>query len=313
MEIAIGIFESRAKAEEAVKELRRNQIPGEAIIFLTGSEKEALSFTQELGTYVGGLMIGAVQASADQLQSALALIPGFGQIYAIGIGGAALLAYLGSKMGARTGKGYSLNFGATTRHGRTPLNALHFVEVMRRGRSIVIVQSKFRDVAEEATKILDRLGLGEQAAEEAAASEEAAGAQPAATSKSSDFGVTKVRIPIAPTAQSSIRETDGVTIMDFRGRIDFGGGSQKLREMIERAVASGSKKILMNMKQVDFVDSSGIGEMVRAHVALSKAGGHLKLVNLSKHVKRLLEVTSLDRVFQVFDDEGSAIKSFASH
>jgi anti-sigma B factor antagonist len=304
VEIAIGIFESRALAEEAVKELQGNQIPGEAIIFLTGSEKEALSFRQEVGAYVGGLMGGAVQASAGQLQSALALIPGFGQVYAIGIGGAALLGYLGAKLGAKAARSYSENFGSTTRHGRTPLNAMHFIEVMRHGRSIVIVQSKFRDVAEEATRILDRLGLGEQtSAEEQAAT--------AATEETS--GETKSQAPVTAKAQTSMREADGITIVDLRGRIDFGDGSKKLREMIEKIIAGGSKNMLVNMKEVDFVDSSGIGEMVRGHVALCKIGGHLKLVNLSKHVKRLLEVTALNKVFEVFDDEAAAITSFESH
>ena len=100
MEIAIGIFDSTERAEQAVKDLRQNQIPGQAIIFLTGSENEAMSFTKELGTYVGGVMGGAVQFTAGQIGSALALVPGFGQVYAIGLGAAALLHYLGSKVGA---------------------------------------------------------------------------------------------------------------------------------------------------------------------------------------------------------------------
>jgi len=66
------------------------------------------------------------------------------------------------------------------------------------------------------------------------------------------------------------------------------------------------------MKEVDFVDSSGIGEMVRGHVQLAKIGGQLKLVNLSKHVHMLLQVTSLDKVFEIFDNELDGIKSFAS-
>jgi anti-sigma B factor antagonist len=77
-------------------------------------------------------------------------------------------------------------------------------------------------------------------------------------------------------------------------------------------MACGATKVLLNMQEVDFVDSSGIGEMVRGHVHLAKIGGQLKLVNLSKHMNMLLQVTHLNKVFEIFDDEVEGIKSFAS-
>ena len=282
MEIAIGIFDSTERAEQAVKELRQSQIPGQAIIFLTGSENEAMTFTKELGAYVGGVMGGAVQFTAGQIGSALALVPGFGQVYAIGLGAAALLHYLGSKVGATAVKrSLEASRFTLTKPEKSAIDTAYFIDVLKHGRSIVIVQTKFHDVAAEATAILDRLGLGKQT-------------------------------PTASKAESSTRRLEGVTIVDLRGRVDFGDGSKRLRETLVDLVTRGTKNILLNMKEVDFVDSSGIGEMVRGHVQLAKIGGQLKLVNLSKHVHMLLQVTSLDKVFEIFDNELDGIKSFAS-
>lgn len=282
MEIAIGIFDSTERAEQAVKELRQSQIPGQAIIFLTGSENEAMSFTRELGAYVGGVMGGAVQFTAGQIGSALALVPGFGQVYAIGLGAAALLHYLGSKVGATAVKrSLEASRFTLTKPEKSAIDTAYFIDVLKHGRSIVIVQTKFHDVAAEATAILDRLGLGKQT-------------------------------PTASKAESTTRRLEGVTIVDLRGRVDFGDGSKRLRETLGDLVTRGTKNVLLNMKEVDFVDSSGIGEMVRGHVQLAKIGGQLKLVNLSKHVHMLLQVTSLDKVFEIFDNELDGIKSFAS-
>lgn len=282
MEIAIGIFDSTERAEQAVKELRQNQIPGQAIIFLTGSENEAMSFTNELGAYVGGVMGGAVQFTAGQIGSALAMVPGFGQVYAIGLGAAALLHYLGSKVGATAVKrSLEASRFKLTAPEQSAIDTAYFIDVLKHGRSIVMVQTKFRDVAAEATAILDRLGLGKQ------------------TSTASKWG-------------SSTRRVEGVSIVDLRGRIDFGDGSTRLREILGDLVTRDTKRVLLNMKDVDFVDSSGIGEMVRGHVQLAKIGGQLKLVNLSKHVNMLLQVTRLNKVFEIFEDELEGIKSFAS-
>jgi anti-sigma B factor antagonist len=282
VEIAIGIFDSTDRAEQAVKELRQNQIPGQAIIFLTASENEAMSFTNELGAYVGGVMGGAVQFTAGQIGSALAMVPGFGQVYAIGLGAAALLHYLGSKVGATAVKrSLEASRFKLTAPEQSAIDTAYFIDVLKHGRSIVMVQTKFRDVAAEATAILDRLGLGKQ-------------------------------IPTKSKAGSSMRQVEGVTIVDLRGRIDFGDGSTRLREILGDLVKRGKTKVLLNMKDVDFVDSSGIGEMVRGHVQLAKIGGQLKLVNLSKHVTMLLQVTRLNKVFEIFDNELEGIKSFAS-
>jgi anti-sigma B factor antagonist len=282
VEIVIGIFDSTERAEQAVKDLRQNQIPGQAIIFLTSSENEAMSFTKELGAYVGGVMGSAVQFTAGQIGSALAMVPGFGQVYAIGLGAAALLHYLGSKVGASAVKrSLEASRFKLTAPEQSAIDAAYFVDVLKHGRSIVMVQTRFHDVAAEATAILDRLGLGKQT-------------------------------PSVSKAESSTRRVEGVTIVDLRGRIDFGDGSKKLRETLSELANRNTKKVLLNMKEVNFVDSSGIGEMVRGHVQLAKIGGQLKLVNLSNHVAMLLQVTSLNKVFEIFDNEPGGIRSFAS-
>jgi anti-sigma B factor antagonist len=292
VEIAIGIFDSTERAEQAVKELRQNQIPGQAIIFLTGSENEAMSFTNELGAYVGGAVGGAVQFTAGQIGSALAMVPRFGQVYAIGLGAAALLHYLGSKVG-KTAVKRSLEASrfTLTKPEQSAIDTAYFIDVLKQGRSIVIVQTKFHDVAAEATAILDRLGLGKQTPSDQL------GPKPALT---------------ASKGESSRRIVEGVTVVELRGRIDFGDGSTRLRETLTELVTRGTKRVLLNMKEVDFVDSSGIGELVRGHVQLAKVGGQLKLVNLSKHVNMLLQVTRLNKVFEIFGNEFEGIKSFAS-
>src|SRR6266478_7646423 len=100
METTIGVFDSRERAEQAVKALIEHHVPQESIVFLTRSETEAMGFGKDMGKFVGGFMGGAVGATAGCVGAALALIPGFGQVFALGVGGAALLGYLGSRAGA---------------------------------------------------------------------------------------------------------------------------------------------------------------------------------------------------------------------
>jgi len=111
--------------------------------------------------------------------------------------------------------------------------------------------------------------------------------------------------------KTSTRQVDGVTILDMSGRITLGEGSVVLRDTIRDMVAQGSKKLLLNLGDVTYIDSSGIGELVSAFTAVRKEGGELKLLNLTKKVHDLLQITKLYTVFDVRDDEASAIASFA--
>ena len=107
------------------------------------------------------------------------------------------------------------------------------------------------------------------------------------------------------------RQVDGITILDLSGRITLGEGSVQLRDAVRVLLAKGSKLILLNLADVNYIDSSGIGELVSAYTTVRNQGGELKLLNLTKKVHDLLQITKLYTVFDVKDDEASAIASYA--
>ena len=111
--------------------------------------------------------------------------------------------------------------------------------------------------------------------------------------------------------KASTREIDGVTVIDLSGRITLGEGSVVLRDVVRDLLSKGKKKILANLADVNYIDSSGIGELVSAFTTVKNQGGELKLLNLTKKVHDLLQITKLYTVFDVKDDEASAIKSFS--
>jgi len=112
--------------------------------------------------------------------------------------------------------------------------------------------------------------------------------------------------------KASTRQVDGVTIVDLSGRITLGEGSVVLRDSIKDLLGKGQKKILLNLGDVSYIDSSGIGELVSAFTSVRNQGGELKLLNLTKKVHDLLQITKLYTVFDVKDDEASAISSFGT-
>ena len=107
------------------------------------------------------------------------------------------------------------------------------------------------------------------------------------------------------------RQVDGVVVMDLSGRITLGEGSVVLRDAVRELLSKGNKKILANLADVNYIDSSGIGELVSAFTTVKNQGGELKLLNLTKKVHDLLQITKLYTVFDVKDDEASAVASFA--
>jgi anti-sigma B factor antagonist len=108
----------------------------------------------------------------------------------------------------------------------------------------------------------------------------------------------------------STRQVDGVTVLDMSGRITLGEGSVQLRDAVRELLAKGQKNILLNLGDVTYIDSSGIGELVSAFTTTKNQGGELKLLNLTRKVHDLLQITKLYTVFDVKDDEASAISSF---
>jgi anti-sigma B factor antagonist len=109
---------------------------------------------------------------------------------------------------------------------------------------------------------------------------------------------------------SSTRVVDGVTILDLSGKITLGKESGTLRDTVLAIIAKGSKKIVVNLAEVSYIDSSGLGELVAAYTAVKNAGGELKLLNLTTKVRDLLVITKLVTVFDVKDDEAAAVGSF---
>ena len=106
------------------------------------------------------------------------------------------------------------------------------------------------------------------------------------------------------------RDIGEVTIIDMNGRITLGEGSSLLRDLIREKLSSGRKKIVMNMAEITYLDSTGLGELVSGYRLVKSQGGELKLLNLNKKVSDLLQITKLYTVFDIHTNEGQAVSSF---
>ncbi len=117
---------------------------------------------------------------------------------------------------------------------------------------------------------------------------------------------------IRGTMQLEIRErTIGdVTILDLIGRVTIGEGSVQLRDAVSNLLSAGRHRIILNLEGVSYVDSSGIGELISRHTTTKNQGGQLKLLKLTKKIKDLLMITKLLTVFEIYEDEESAVTSF---
>lgn len=111
--------------------------------------------------------------------------------------------------------------------------------------------------------------------------------------------------------KASTRQVDGVTVVDLSGRITLGEGSSVLRDTVRDLLNRGQKKILLNLGDITYIDSSGIGELVSGFTTVTNQGGQLKLLNLTKKVHDLLQITKLYTVFEVHTDETAAVRSFS--
>jgi anti-sigma B factor antagonist len=109
---------------------------------------------------------------------------------------------------------------------------------------------------------------------------------------------------------AAIREIRGVTIIDMVGRVTLGEGSTLLRDLVRQNLETGHKKIILNMDGINYIDSTGLGELVSAYRLVKSQDGELKLMNLNKKVSDLLQITRLYAVFDVHNNEGQAVASF---
>lgn len=280
METAIGVFSSRDHAEEAVKELRQSGVPEQSVVFLTRSESEAKTIAKEFGAYLGGFAGGAAGMTAGAVAATL-LLPGIGPVFALGFGAAALLGLAGAGAGTSVGSAVTRDANAPqpTPDEKCSEDAAFFREVLKEGRSLIVVRTDSQETAKTACAILDQLGLGMQ-------------------------GKTPVKM------QTKSRQIGDVIVLDISGRITLGEGNVMLREIVRDLADKGTKRIVLNLSEVNYVDSSGVGELVKTHTTIQNKGGQLKLASLNKRVHDLLELTRLSSVFDIQKDEAAAIKSF---
>jgi anti-sigma B factor antagonist len=107
------------------------------------------------------------------------------------------------------------------------------------------------------------------------------------------------------------RAVGDVTVLDLKGRVTLGEGDELLKDKVNSLLNQGLKKIVLNLAGVPYVDSAGLGEIVRTYTTVSKQGGTLKLLNLTKRITDLLSITKLLTVFETFDNENDAVRSFS--
>ncbi len=282
METVIGVFSSRGSAENALLELLDRQVLPEEIVFLTRSGSDGESVVKHLGTMFGGVVGFATGMSAGVGAAILLMVPGVGQVAALGIGAAALLGLAGMGAGSILAKDAAEVSAAPAPHSEKVSEDVNFFrEVLAEGRSLVVVRTESTETAKAANEILNRLG---------------------------------VSIPEQAPVQLQIntRQAGDVTIVDMTGRITLGEGSKALREMMREMADKGFKKIVLNLQKVVYIDSSGLGELVKAYTTVRGHGGHLKLVQVHDRVKDLLEITKLHLVLEIEPDEATALKAFSA-
>jgi anti-sigma B factor antagonist len=279
MDTAVGVFSSRDRAEEAVKELLQQGVPETSIVFLSRSESEAKKIGKEFGGFVGAFTGGAAGMTAGVVAATL-LLPGVGTVFALGFGAAALLGLAGAGAGASMGSAVAHSEGsAPTPEEKCSEDATFFREVLKEGRSLIVVRADSADIATKACAILDHLGLGMQ-------------------------GKTPVRM------ETKTRQIDDIIILEVTGRITLGEGNVMLREIVRDLAEKGTRRVVLNLAEVNYIDSSGVGELVKTHTTIQNKGGQLKLASLNKRVHDLLEMTRLSAVFDIHNDEAGAVSSF---
>jgi anti-sigma B factor antagonist len=285
METVMGVFASRERAEETVKDLLDQHVPQDAIVFLTRSESEAMTLGKSLGAFAGGFVGGASGVTAGIVAATLFSIPGIGQVFALGVGATAALGLAGAAVGKVLSAKPNLSLETSmetpqpTPHEKSSEDLAYLGEILRDGHSLIVVRTDSQEIAKVAAEILDRTGISEQ-------------------------------WRMSGRMQTALRQVDGISVVDVQGRITVGEGNIMLRDVVTSLLEKGNKRILLNLRGLAYIDSAGIGELVRTHTTLQKQGGQLKMANLNEKVQELLKATSLHKVFDVHEDEASAVQSF---
>lgn len=281
METAIGVFPTREQAEEALKSLLEHEVPHESVVYLTRSENDATSMVKQFGACAGEVADGTGDGCDGITATSLLTLPRIGEVFAVGPDSATLLGVAGAN-------GDSAGAESISEEGDGPLmkaaadsleDLALFNRVLNEGYSVIIVRTEFPEIAAVGCEILDRLSL---------------------RIKKSSNSISMV----------TIREVNGPVVAYVVGRIALAEGTLLLRDMVQDFLRRGSDQIVLDLNDVDFIDSAGLGELVRSHAAVRGRGGQLKLVNPSASVWDLLKITKLDQVFDIPPDEATALASF---
>lgn len=273
MNLAIGVYPVRDRAEDAVRELVARGVPEHAIVYLTPVGVEAEDPLNQIDdTGFTGTILGITPAVARTTL----IVPGIGPVFSLGLGAAALLGVPGAPGRALMDE---IESAALSMEYASQQDTEFLRQMLRDGRSIVMIRPESKATAAVATEIFARTGMSLHG-----------------------------RAPVA--MRTSVRTVDDVTIVDVHGRITSAEGNVMLRGVVSGLLNSNALKILLNLQEVDYVDSSGLGELVRAHTSARNRGGQLKLVNLQQRVRDLMRITMVHSALDIQPDEATAIQAF---
>jgi anti-sigma B factor antagonist len=272
MRTAVGVFTDRDRAEEAIRKLIEHRVPPERITFLTRSASEASSVGKQLQD-VGDPLRGSEGPARFNVLS----ITGIGSVLTQGPDVKDLFDQAVTENDAASAAASLNNPGRIASAASVQEDdSAFFRRVLNEGCSVVVVRSDSNLVATAACEVLDRLSLG-------------------------------IRRTAAPKSGVTVRQIPGATVAHFSGKLALDDGCRLLRETIRAFLDSGQQRILLSLERVDFLDSAGLGELVRSHVAVRSRGGHLTLINPAPGVRQLLRVTKVDQVFDIAPDELTAL------
>jgi anti-sigma B factor antagonist len=272
MRTAVGVFADRDRAENAIRKLLLRRVPPERITFLTRSESEATGVGKHLQDGVDSPHGGQVPACFSVLA-----IPGVGPVLVQGPDVKDLFDQAISQNDPPAAAQSSNDRWRKTSATTAPEDdAAFFCRILRDGGSVIVVRSDSHAIASAACEVLDQLSLG-------------------------------IRKAHAAKSEVTVRQVPGAAIAHFSGKLALDEGCPLLRETVRAFLDSGHRRILLNLERVGFLDSAGLGELVRTHVAVRARGGQLTLINPSHNVRQLLRVTRVDQVFDIAHDELSAL------
>ena len=271
MKTAVGVFSSLDRAEQAIRALLKNRVPPERITFLTRSEPEANRIGNHLYTESG------LRDAGTPARFSVISVSGIGPVLVQGPDVSDIFDQP---------RDHSPTYRAPASNDpwrQTPVphgsdeDATFFRRMLNDGCSVIVVRTDSNQIAMAACEVLDKLSLG--------------------------IGKTP-----AGKGHVSVRQVPGAAIATFSGKLALDDGCLLLRETIRAFLDGGQSRILLNLERLDFLDSAGLGELVRTHVAVRSRGGQLTLINPSPNVRHLLHITKVDHVFDIAPDELTAMQ-----